>query len=368
MSKTTIEWTDYSWNPLVAVRNDDGKVGFHCEKVSPACTHCYAEAFNARKLPARGTGLPYTRASRDQVTITLDAATLAQPLHWKRPRRIFVCSMTDLFAEFVPFELIDQVFAVMALSPQHTFQVLTKRPDRMREYLTWCDLTRRRLPKDRPDAIGMQVDAMRAYAQVHGIKLPRWNPMVLLPFDNVCLGTTVEMQEFANLRIPELLRCPAAVRFVSYEPALGLVDFRNIAIRDRRGNEHFVDSLTGVDLAATPPIHGGPDTPRIHGVICGGESGPKARPMHPEWARFVLRQCEVTRTPFLFKQWGAWLPNWDHATHDSRTCVLSRDGVRRSVGPMEGSDALMHYVGKKKAGRLLDGREHSEFPAVAATV
>jgi protein gp37 len=122
-----IEWTDASWTPVRARRKDNGKVGVACVKVSPACKNCYAERFNMRNLPVHGTGLPYTVEALDQVEIFLDEEMLLVPLKWKKPRKIFVCSQTDLFGEFVPDEMIDRVFAVMALCPQHTFQVLTKR-------------------------------------------------------------------------------------------------------------------------------------------------------------------------------------------------------------------------------------------------
>lgn len=135
-----IEWTDASWNPIRARRTDATPadpeiadlVGWHCERVSPGCQHCYAETINEKRF---GTGLPYNRKSRDLVSVELDEAALLKPLHWKKPRKVFVCSMTDLFGEWVPDEVIDRVFAVMALSPQHTFQLLTKRPERMREYV-----------------------------------------------------------------------------------------------------------------------------------------------------------------------------------------------------------------------------------------
>jgi hypothetical protein len=136
MAETKIEWADSTWNPIVARRLEDGKIGWHCEKVSPACAHCYAEAMNKRNLPGRGTGLPYDRRSRDQVEIEVHEPTLIKPYGWKRPRKIFVCSMTDLFGHFVPFGLIDRVFAAIYNCQWHTFQLLTKRTRRARDYLT----------------------------------------------------------------------------------------------------------------------------------------------------------------------------------------------------------------------------------------
>src|SRR5690348_8356514 len=131
-ANSSIEWTDSTWSPIRARNPDDGKTGWHCVKVSPACAHCYAETFNSRRLPNGGTGLPYNAHSTAETY--LDEARLTDPLRWKKPRHIFVCSMTDLFGEWVPEEMIDRVFAVMALTPHHTYQVLTKRPERMRDY------------------------------------------------------------------------------------------------------------------------------------------------------------------------------------------------------------------------------------------
>src|SRR5258706_9709148 len=130
-AKSDIEWTDASWTPIRA-RTPDGKTGWHCEHASEECRFCYAEAFNRRL----GTGLDFKPGHRKDIEIFLDSRMLLFPLQWKRPRKIFVCSMTDLFADFVPDDFIDQMFAVMALSPRHTFQVLTKRPLRMRDYLS----------------------------------------------------------------------------------------------------------------------------------------------------------------------------------------------------------------------------------------
>lgn len=206
---TAIQWTDATWNPVRAkysTTDDVGQVlktGWHCERVSPGCQHCYAERINEKRF---GTGLPYNRKSRDLVDIYLDEKALAQPLRWRRPRKVFVCSMTDLFGEWVPDEMIDRVFAVMALSPQHTFQLLTKRPARMRRYLS---------NDDRMYVLRSMIEEL-----TEGYTKCRW------PLPNVWLGVSVEDQQRADERIPELLATPAAVRFVSCEPLLGPVDIR----------------------------------------------------------------------------------------------------------------------------------------------
>lgn len=273
--KSSIEWTDATWSPVAAFRRDDGKRGWHCEKVSAGCRSCYAERLNGRKLQS-GTGLPYSRASRDLVEIR--AVNLDVPLRWRTPRRIFVESMSDLFAEFVPDELIDQVFAVMALSPQHTFQVLTKRPERMRAYLATAG--------DRACCDGItnaaaELDTTRLTDKQFCERLNVW------PLPNVHLGVSVEDQATADERIPLLLQTPAAVRFVSYEPALGPVEFsRWLHIRR--------------DCAGACGPH---DRERgLNQIIVGGESGPGARPFDVAWARSTIAVCKAAGVACFVKQ------------------------------------------------------------------
>lgn len=268
-----IEWTDATWNPIRARRKDTGKVGWHCERVSPACAHCYAAAHNGRMLPGCGTGLDYTRYHRDQVDIFIDEPTLLQPLKWRNARKVFVCSMTDLFGEFVPFELVDRVFAVMALAGRHTFQVLTKRPDRMAEYIDgraygrWCEIAR-----EMEDRLS---DRTARY-----------------PLENVWLGTTVENQEWADKRIPHLMQCPAAVRFVSCEPLLGELSLLSV------GSERW-DVLHGWKPDSGPD---GSNTDRIDWVIAGGESGRGRRRMNLDWPRLLRDECDRSAVAFFMKQ------------------------------------------------------------------
>lgn len=308
--KTGISWTDATWNPIVG-----------CSVVSPGCTNCYAMRDAARIVRcSEGAG----RASHYEGTIEPSKAgpvwtgkvalapdhIVAKPLSWRRPRRIFVNSMGDLFHESVPDEWIDRVFAVMALAPQHTFQVLTKRSGRMREYLSGEALRR----------VAAAANRIRA---VTG--------MITWPLPNVWLGVTAEDQTRADDRVPDLLATPAAVRFVSCEPMLGPVDLLTAWC-----GESALDSECWGDCAwcknGHPPLHNCQKGRQsledlIRGksgldwVICGGESGPNARPMHPDWARGLRDQCAAAGVPFHFKQWG------------------------------------MRY-----AGRLLDGVEHLEFP------
>jgi protein gp37 len=315
--KSAIEWTDATWNPVVG-----------CSVVSPGCTHCYAMKLAAR-LERMGSpayhGLTQEMKAGPVWTGEVRAAgehTLLQPLRWTRPRRIFVNSMSDLFHERMPMETIAQVFAVMALARQHTYQVLTKRSTRMRD--TVAD--------DRfADLVDYEMDEI-APAHWHARELQDVGGW---PLPNVQLGVSVEDQARADERIPHLLATPAAKRFLSCEPLLGPIDIR----------EHL--------LGLTVPY---PRTDALHWVICGGESGPKARPMHPNWARSLRDQCAAAGVPFFFKQWGEYQP-------------LGRGIGAPDLPPIAGRHDIAAHgwrfqrAGKKVAGRFLDGRTHDEFPA-----
>lgn len=326
-----IEWTDTTWNPVTG-----------CTPVSPGCTNCYAAQLAATRLkhlPAY-EGLATVNSRGQGVfngTIKLHEDKLILPLKWRKPRRIFVNSMSDLFHESVPFEFIDKVFAVMALCPQHTFQVLTKRPERMAEYTSGVGLVG-----------GPEGRRVRIFNAADGLTVSdlRYDD-VPWPLPNVWLGTSVENQETADQRIPHLQRCPAAVRFLSCEPLLSGVD---IAYSCFNGADSFGE------------------LPGIHLVIVGGESGPNARPMHPDWARSLRDQCVNAGVPFFFKQWGEWVSMSELIRHDKAT-VMSALPSQHSISLngdvskefVEGC-CSMYRVGKARAGRLLDGREWNEFP------
>jgi protein gp37 len=239
--KTGIEWTDATWTPIRARVKADavqiaeakgytsffrrvdniahpipifqpGKVGPHCERVSPGCEHCYSETNNGRCLPNNGTGLPFDRRARELVDIFLDEKILAQPLHWRSPKKVFVCSQTDLFGEWVPDEVIDRVVAVASLCPQHAMQALTKRAQRMCDYFN-CEGVWHRVKI-----------AAEQIAREHKIKIDfqaHRRPEFL---QNLWLGVSVEDQKRADERIPLLLQTPAAVRWISAEPLLGPID------------------------------------------------------------------------------------------------------------------------------------------------
>jgi protein gp37 len=352
-----------TWNPIRSRRKSDGKVGWHCVRISPGCVHCYSATQNQRCGTNRGrngTGLDYTVPGLEQVEIFLDEKTLLQPLHWKKGRLIFPCSMTDWQADFVPDEFRDKMLAVMALTPQHTYLTLTKRADRQRKYLNDGAL-RLRIAREanvmmRSDKGAANSEALASvftwrafeYAEVGeyanylaGITDRCW------PLPNLWLGTSAENQEYADKRIPELLQTPAAVRWVSAEPLLGPIDFHGIL-----HPENFV--LAGVPVGW------------INWVVCGGESGPGARPMHPEWARSIRDQCAAADVPFFFKQVGEWV--WS-GLHNANTIINTVGGkiviaYNQRLIPGKCGKTLVTRVGKKAAGRLLDGREHNEYPEV----
>ncbi|MDE2968134.1 MAG: phage Gp37/Gp68 family protein [Chloroflexota bacterium] len=239
MQRSAIEWTEATWNPVTG-----------CTQISPGCAHCYALTFAER---FRGVpGHPYENG----FDLQLRRERLEQPLRWKKPRSIFVNSMSDLFHPDVPGAYIQQVFEVMEEASHHRFQVLTKRSERLGELA----------------------------------------PSLPWP-SNVWMGVSVENQRFAS-RVDDLREIPAKVRFLSCEPLLGALDL---------------------------DLHG------IHWVIAGGESGPRARAMDPNWVRSVRDQCAGAGVPFFFKQWGAY-------------------------------DNMGRRVGKKQAGRCLDGNYFNAIP------
>ncbi len=341
--KTGIEWTDSTWSPIRARNLSTGKTGWHCEHVSEGCRNCYAESINRRL----GTGLDFKPGHRADVEIFLDEKMLLAPLEWRKPRRIFVNSMSDTFAEFVKDEWIDRMFAVMALCPQHAFQVLTKRPERMRSYAVHLAVE---------DAVDV---AMNAIAPQH------WCARELQdyggwPLRNVWLGTSAEDQDAANKRIPDLVATLAAVRFVSLEPLLGPIELEHIRMSET--DEHSV--FRTLNVLSGRRGHGSkfgftetcdPLQAHLDWVIVGGESGPHARPMHPRWARDIRDQCAAAGVPFFFKQWGQWAPVYagcpPEPAEQTWHILCKSDGTPNMVRP-----------GKKAAGRLLDGIEHDGMP------
>lgn len=328
---TAIEWTDATWNPVRG-----------CSRVSEGCRNCYAETM-ARRF--QGSGMPYegliARGGQWNGEIMTLPEKLAEPLQWTRPRRIFVNSMSDLFHEQVPESFILAVFRTMADARRHTFQVLTKRPERMHEMLTrW---------------------------QVDGLTL-REGCGVVLP--NVWLGVSVEDQATADARLPVLLETPAAVRWVSVEPLLGPVRLARW-LRARMLSPGLMDgrALTTAHL-----------TRKLDWVVLGGESGARARPMHPAWARAVRDECLGADIPFLFKQWGEYVPatiegHLGFASHGRpigghfRFCDQSDapHGDFQLLPTAQLDEVTVAFrFGKARASRLLDGVLHDAYPAVCA--
>lgn len=310
--RTGIEWTDATWNPQVG-----------CSRVSRGCQHCYAETQAAGRLVNSPAYRGVTTNGHFNGTVNLLPDRLDQPLRWRRPRLIFVNSMSDLFHENVPTDWIARVVGIMARSTRHTFQVLTKRPERMVQVL--AD------PNFRDDVqaqVGLSFDA------------DAW------PLPHVWWGVSVEADRFCS-RVDVIRHMPAAVRWVSAEPLVGPLPSLN---------------LDGIGW-----------------VVVGGESGRGAEPMHPEWARDIRDRCVAAGVPFLFKQWGEWAPApWKvarsdehlgatHAVLDSAPPVPHE--LRHKPWSLDRADeppshwAGIRLVGKKAAGRELDGRTWDEYPS-----
>lgn len=290
---TTIEWC----------RNDDGTLGKSwnvtrgCSTISPGCEHCYAmkmaHRFSAHGQPYDGLTKLTKHGPRWTGEVRCVLEMLEAPLHWRKPTRIFVDSMSDLFHDKVPDEFIAAVFGVMAACPQHTFIVLTKRAKRMREWFAW-------LGKADPDgSFPLHRDVVRRHLAKYKFDAP-YAPTIRWPLPDVWLGVSVENQEAADERIPYLLETPAAVRWVSVEPMLGAINLRHIDA-DAAGSTSpcQVDALTGRHTDMGRPCA---DVTRLDWVICGCESGPNARPMDLNWARSLRDQCQAAGASYFLKQ------------------------------------------------------------------
>lgn len=399
-TNSNIEWTDNSWSPITG-----------CTRVSAGCDHCYSARMTYR-LEKMGqqkyTGLTVLNPAGDRHfngVVKCHEDQLMIPFDWKKPRRIFVNSMSDTFHKNVPIEFIARLFAIMGLASWHTFQVLTKRIERAREILNSESFAE--MVADASSEFSEFADdaAQRfGYVDVHERMTTDWRAQAHdeLPLSNVWLGTSVEDQSHADERILELLKCPAAARFLSVEPLLGPVDLTRIpeggSIEHANGDSKpcFFNSLM-VNPFRSPSRYGDGG---IHWVIVGGESGPGARPMHPDWARTIRDQCVAAGVPFFFKQWGVWAPfkdNVDRHYPDGRPgfgggnreynralkkMIRAHGGTRLlddrpegwqpymiedGMGINGGSEdqEFLLNVGKKRAGRLLDEMEWNEMPAPA---
>ncbi|MFN3650051.1 MAG: DUF5131 family protein [Armatimonadota bacterium] len=349
--KTGIEWTDATWNPIRG-----------CTRVSEGCRNCYAERVAGR---FSGPGQPYEGLARMTASgprwtgaVCLVPEHLEDPIRWRKPRRIFVNSMSDLFHEGLGDAEIARVFEVICRSlkgrqphERHTYQILTKRAERMEQWFEWAER-----------------------------KYPGWfGSDGLLDLGDVQLGVSVESQQTAEERIPHLLRVPVRVRFLSCEPLLGPVDLTLV--------DHlfgWINALTGQTFDGDNGNPVGSISARgVDWVIVGGESGPGARPMHPDWARTLRDQCQAAGVAFHFKQWGEWKPISEMPEDEydplyepapardpeaTRRCRVATRAIQWDGGDgyqlIQGHCGYLTFrVGKKRAGRTLDGRTWDEFPA-----
>jgi len=352
MADTKIEWTDKSWSPVVG-----------CTKVSPGCENCYAERM-AKRLSGMESSRNYKKkqiyrckysthiVNSDGWTgnIVCDESALDKPLHWRTPRQIFVCSMGDLLHKSVPFEFTDKVIEVLRRCPQHTGILLTKRHERMLKY---SNRINRKWP------------------------------------DNIIGMVTAENQKWADIRIPALLQCGFKTTGVSIEPMLGEIDIKKYVYLRQRCVGKKGCGFTGASYEFWNPKKDGayrcPQCRKTHTylitdsidwVIVGGESGLGARPMHPAWARSIRDQCKDAGVPFFFKQWGKFVApeqtNYQSGGHGRNKewrfpvgcSYLKYDGTYYPGYPSGGISAWtkIYGIGKKKAGCLLDGKEHKEYP------
>lgn len=284
MGKSKIEWLNDGsvWNPVTG-----------CTKVSEGCRNCYAESMAKRFWK-----------DRKFTDIVMHTDRLDLPMRWRKPQVIFVNSVSDLFHEQVPFDFVDRVFLEMSNASLHTFIILTKRPERMNEYvLSWT---------------------------LDGGWYRRGNSDIWLtkyPYSNVWLGVSVEDQKTADKRIPYLLKTNAVKRIVSVEPLIGEVDLKD-----------YIQSGTGLDW-----------------VIVGGESGANARPMKVEWVRTLCSQCEEANIPFFFKSWGEWLPAGQRSVYPS-------DYLPKAVKYHDFGDSKSARIGRSKTGYYLDGIQYRQYP------
>ncbi len=319
--KTGIEWTDATWNPVTG-----------CSKVSQGCKNCYA----LRDWPRMSANPKTVYYGRKFTDVMCHPERLDQPFRWAKPSMIFVNSMSDLFHPDVPFDFIADVFGVIAEADWHIFQVLTKRPERMLEFFA-----------------------------LHGNHAaPK----------NAWLGVSIEDQKTANERIPLLLTTPTVVRWVSAEPLIEPVDLTKIRVDENAILFPLAGEIHCDGRNEPAPINGG----GIGWVVVGGESGQTARQMHPDWVRSLRDQCAAAGVPFLFKQWGEWAPvgpiysDDDTDEHmaaldcdpdEPRQCWISPSGQIEDGGhqPPIGTWA-MRRIGKKAAGRLLEGVLHNGYP------
>lgn len=381
MGKTSIEWT----------RGDDGSAGSvwnpvrGCSRVSPGCggpNHeggCYAEKIAAR---FSGPGQPFEGFAKrtahggawtGKMAVIWDQVD--QPIRWRKPRRIFANSMSDLWHPALPRDDVAIIYgtAIAAVHLRgHTIQILTKRADHMRELLNdeafweFANAHAESLVLEHVDPLARRKDDARATLRDYGPDKPP---------PGIWLGVSVEDQPRADERIPDLLATPAAMRFLSCEPLLGPVDLTNLDGPARASGAHGWSAIWKGNAIGRP---------WIDWVIVGGESGPRARPAHPDWIRSLRDQCAAAEVPFFFKQWGEYLPAGQSLpgygkVHGATAVRPGRMKLHYGGAPQQAPEhafaehgvdfasltdgRLTFRVGKAAAGAMLDGREHREFPS-----
>lgn len=323
MSK--IEWTEETWNPFVG-----------CSKVSEGCKNCYAE-----KMAYRLTNMALKKESFDSCdgylhVINIDKkcwngktffqhSQLSKPFKRKKPTKYFVCSMSDLFHEDNDFVDILKVWYVMCQNPHHIFQVLTKRPDRVIEFYRYIG---KKCKDDGLDSVPSDSNDYIDYVETP---------------NHVWIGVTVENQEMADKRIPILLDIPAKTRFLSCEP---LLDNINFPLYDGWVPTYNNPDNSGGDKEAWPMIYD------LSWVVIGGESGSNARPMHPNWAKNIIAQCEAANVPVFFKQWGEYAPSDN----------LPLSIVLKLKNHIFNDKTIVYRIGKKKSGNIINGTKYEQYP------
>jgi len=365
---TGIEWTHHpgyrgvTWNPLVAVDKQTGDRGWFCTHVSEGCRNCYAEKLNVEGMAGKfGTGHEYKHQNLSEIRFEVRNAD--QPIRWQKPRCAFVNSMTDLFHEEVPREIIHRTFAAIALAPTHRFLILTKRPGEMRDYLT-DNGTPIRVSEHMEALIEPEHQINESWADTRTREIRTYDKA--WPPENAWLGVSAEDQDAANERIPTLLSCPGCVRFVSVEPIIGPVDLTNVETIDSNTGEewHFNALSTSKDDGLYFPGAGIDGEVRaLDWVIAGGESGPNARAPHPDWFCTIRDHCKRVSVPFFFKQWGAWKPISNipepraEVAREAEATTVEAPIDRGSV-----SVSKMYFVGKDRGTDTLRGQEYREIP------
>lgn len=294
MSKTKIQWADDTWNPTTG-----------CSKVSEGCRNCYAKFGMWPRLKAMSATVYHGREFGD---VMCHPERLDYPLRFSKPTKFFVNSMSDVFHPDIPDEFIDKIFAAMALSPRHIFQILTKRPVRMKEYLT-----------NSQTPLNVQLESIDSRRSIKKQKQKRAD--ISFPLPNVWLGVSVEDQETARERIPVLLQTPAAIRWISAEPLIESIDLRKkywvecIEEYGDIGNE-LIKLIDGIDW-----------------IVVGGESGPNARPCAIEWIGDIVKECKSTKTPVFVKQMGAYIVSTEEMDDEGKEFIWrgTSDDMKGSV-------------------------------------